>query len=46
MTAAGELRCVDSTIASVIDVGSTFIMAFVDRKDVFAILPIRFGLSY
>ena len=55
MAAAGELRCVDSAIASVIeDIDTTFILkeeqrtaikAFVDRKDVFAVLPTAFGKS-
>ena len=56
MAAAGELRCVDSSIASVIeDIDSTFILkeeqrtaikAFVNRKDVFSILPTGFGKTY
>ena len=47
MAAAGELRCVDRDVLE--DIDSTFILkeeqrnaikAFVDRKDVFAVLPI------
>ena len=55
MAAAGELRCVDSAIKSVLeDIDSAFILkeeqrnaikAFVDRKDVFAVLPTGFGKS-
>ena len=55
MTAAGELRCLDSAITSVIkEIDSAFILkdeqrtaikAFVDRKDVFAVLPTGFGKS-
>jgi len=59
MTAAGELRCIDSAIKSVVkEIDSaliylffknfeqrTGIKAFVDRKDVFAILPMGFGKS-
>ena len=55
MPAAGELRCVDAAIESVLeDIDSTFILkeeqrnaikAFVDRKDVFAVLPTGFGKS-
>jgi len=54
MAATGEFRCVDSAIASVIeDLYSSFILkeeqrtaikAFVDQKDVFAVLPMEFGL--
>ena len=53
MAAAGELRCVDSAIESVLeDIDSAFILkeeqrnaikAFVDRKYVFAVLPTGFG---
>ena len=53
MAAAGERRCVDSAIQSVLeDIDSAFILkeeqrnaikAFVDRKYVFAVLPTRFG---
>ena len=52
MAAAGELRCVDSTIKSVLeDIDSALILkeeqrnvikAFVDRKYVFAVLPTGF----
>ncbi|KAG1929744.1 microphthalmia-associated transcription factor [Pimephales promelas] len=52
MTAAGELRCIDSAIASVVkEIDSEFILkdeqrtaikTFVDRKDVFAVLPTGF----
>ena len=55
MDAAGELRCVDSTIEPVLeDIDSAFILkeeqrnafkAFVDRKDVFTVLPTGFGKS-
>jgi len=55
LTAAGELRCIDSTIASVVkEIDSPFILkdeqrtaikAFVDWKDVFAVLPTGFGKS-
>ena len=53
MAAAGELRCFDSAIQSVLeDIDSAFILkeeqrnvikAFVDRKNVFAVLPTGFG---
>jgi len=52
LTAAGELRCIDSVIVKEID--STLILkdkqrtaikAFVGRKDVFAVLPTGFGKS-
>ena len=53
MAAAGELRCVDSAIKSVLeDIDSAFILkeeqrnaikAFVDRKDVFAVLLTGFS---
>jgi len=52
LTAAGELRCIDSVIVKEFD--STFILkdkqrtaikAFVDQKDVFAVLPMGFGKS-
>ena len=49
MTAAGELRCIDSAIVSVVeeidialilkDEQRTAIKAFVDRKDIFGVLP-------
>ncbi|CAB1415775.1 unnamed protein product [Pleuronectes platessa] len=55
MPAAGELRCVDAAIESVLgDIDSAFILkeeqrnaikALVDRKDVFAVLPTGFGKS-
>ncbi|ROK23451.1 ATP-dependent DNA helicase Q-like 3 [Anabarilius grahami] len=55
MAVVEELRCVDSAIASVIeDIDSAFILkeeqrtaikAFVDGKDVFAVLPTGFGKS-
>ncbi|MGL5156719.1 MAG: hypothetical protein ACRC9H_17650 [Aeromonas veronii] len=55
MTAAGEVRCLDSAITSVIkeidsalilkDEQRTAIKAFVDGKDVFAVLPTGFGKS-
>ena len=55
MATAGELRCVDSAIKSVLeDIDSALIlkeeqrnaiMAFVDRKDVFAVLPTGSGKS-
>ena len=55
MTAAGEVRCLDSAITSVIkDIDSALILkdeqrtaikAFVDGKDVFAVLPTGFGKS-
>ena len=55
MPAAGELRCVDAAIESVLgDIDSALILkeeqrnaikAFVDRKYVFAILPTGFGKS-
>ena len=55
MAAAGELRCVDAAIESVLeDIDSAFILkkeqrnaikAFVDRKDVFAVPPTGFGKS-
>ena len=53
MAAAGELRCVDSAIESVLeDIDSAFILkeeqrikTFVDRKYVFAVLPTGSGKS-
>ena len=55
MATAGELRCYDSAIESVLeDMDSTFILkeeqrnaikAFVDGKYVFAVLPTGFGKS-
>lgn len=55
MTAAGEVRCLDSAITSAIkeidsalilkDEQRTAIKAFVDGKDVFAVLPTGFGKS-
>ena len=55
MMAVEELRCVDSAIASVIEdidralilkkEQRTAIKAFVDGKDVFAVLPTGFGKS-
>ena len=52
MAAAGELRCVDRDVLE--DIDSAFILkeeqrnvikAYVDRKDVFAVLPTGFGKS-
>ena len=55
MATAGELRCYDSAIESVLeDIDSAFILkeeqrnaikAFVDGKYVFAVLPTGFGNS-
>ena len=55
MAVAGELRCVDSAIESVLEyIDSAFILkdeqinaikAFVDGKYVFAVLPTGFGKS-
>ncbi|XP_076146136.1 putative ATP-dependent DNA helicase Q1 [Alosa pseudoharengus] len=55
MAAAGELRCVDSAIRSVLeDIDSKLILkeeqrnaikAFVEKKDVFGVLPTGFGKS-